>query len=112
MLVAAGTSQKITDENEAQGTSDSEAKKSSFIRTRSPGSDGRWQLAHDPDGFSPRPTRASSSLLRGQPSALRRQRRQGDGVGEDGLSHITKRSRAVARSIRLPRRIATRRGVV
>ena len=74
----------------------------------------RFELVPDPDGFftSHNSGRQVRHLLRRQPSALRRQRRQGDGVGEARVSARDAAVRARARVARSGggRPSATRRG--
>ena len=89
VLVAAGTSPNITYEKEAPDTFQLDAKKKFFQphsgrRERRRPVPARRPIA---DGFftSLRRRRPVRHLLRRQPSALRRQRRQGDGVGQGRL---------------------------
>ena len=113
-LVAAGTSPNITYEKEQPGTFQLDAKKHFFQGFRAERADGARHA-----GAGPRRVlhlvqrrRPADLVLRRQPPALRRQRRQGDGVGE---ARLPARRRAVrrrrrGRSIRRRSRRATRRG--
>ncbi len=103
-LVAAGTSPNITCENEAQGTFALDAKKKFFQPHKAVERDGggfslvpdRRRLLH-----VPRRRRQVRHLLRRQPSALRRKRRQGDGLGQARVSagdQVVRARAGVARS--------------
>ena len=116
VLVAAGTTPNITYEKEVPGTFQLDAKKKFFQphRRRARTATAASISTPDPDGFftsydARRPVR---HLLRRQPPALRRQRRQGDGVGEGRLSAGRRALRARAGGARsgAAGASATRRG--
>ena len=107
VLVAAGTSPNVTYEKEHPGTFQLDASRSSSRASRVASKRRRRRASRSsptPNGFftSYNTRRPVRHLLRRQPPALRRQRRQGDGVGQGRLSARRRavRRRARARSIR------------
>ena len=98
VLVAAGTVPNITYEKEHPGSFELDSKKKFFqgFRAAQGQADGVFRLEPDPNGFftSHNHDGRFVDLLRRQPPALQRQRRQGDGVGE---GRLPARRRAVRR---------------
>ena len=102
--VAAGTTPNITYEKERRARSSSTRRRSSSSRTRPrrTATAASTLDAGSPTASSPRTTTDGRfvTLLRRQPPALRRQRRQGDGLGEGRLSARRRAVRARARGAR------------
>ena len=87
VLVAAGTSPNVIYEKERPGTFQLDAKKRFFQGFRAEKANGSRHAGAGPGGLLHLVQREGPAdlLLRRQPSRLRRQRRQGDGVGEARL---------------------------
>ena len=115
VLVAAGTTPNIMYEKEAPGTFQLDAKKKFFQphqRQRRNGDGTLPPVAPIRTASSRRTTRRPvRHLLRRQPSALRRQRRQGDGVGQGRLSARSSSCSPTSWRRSIPPRSRARRGM-